>query len=260
MFPFAAPFTNPEEPANRFASTAGTRQGLLPFTRQSCTPGADARCVPEFVGWTDWASSAPTLSGTGATFSRSCSYASPTGTATCSGSYSGGAPTFTMTGVQGNVAMSLRSRTPGLAASVIYNAGGGTASASAPLALALKSDGALAVSATLSLPAPPGASTASYTITLPGNVTSDHPLLDASTASPTGWFSRNGWYKLVYYAVAPGYLASAPAPRACADSGVVTCLQVVNLSDPNRQRAVLVLAGRALAGQAARGPGAAVTL
>ena len=259
-FPFAAPFANPEDPANRFAGSAGTVQGLLPFTRQNCAAGTDARCVPDFVSWLDWASGAPTLSGSGATFSASCSYAAPNGTATCSGTYSGGAPTLTMTGIQRNVAMSLRSRTAGLTASAMYNAGAGTVSSFPALALNLRSDGALSVSATVSLPAPPGTSAASYTITLPGNVTSDHTLLDASTASPTGWFARNGWYKLVYYAVAPGYLASAPTPRACADSGSITCLRVVNLSDPTRQRAVLALAGRALSGQAARGPAAAVAL
>jgi len=260
VFPFAAPFANPEDPANRFAGAAGTVQGLLPFTRQNCTAGADARCIPDFVSWLDWASGAPALSGSGATFTRSCSYAAPNGSATCSGTYSGGAPTFTMSGSQRNVAMSLRSRTPGLTASVMYNAGTGTTSSFPALAVSLKSDGTLAVSTTVSLPAPPGTSTASYTITLPGNVTSDHALLDASAGSPTGWFARNGWYKLLYYAVAPGYLANAPAPRACADTGSVTCLRVVNLSDPTRQRAVLALAGRTLSGQAARGPAAAVAL
>jgi hypothetical protein len=40
----------------------------------------------------------------------------------------------------------------------------------------------------------------------------------------------------------------------------VTCLQVVNLSEPTRQRAVLALAGRALSGQATRGPAATISL
>jgi len=260
VFPFAAPFANPEDPANSFGGAAGVLQGLLPFTRQSCTPGADARCVPAFVSWRDWSTSAPTLTASGAVFTASCSYASPTGVATCSGTYSNGAPTFTMTGVQRNVGMSLRQPTAGVAASVSYNAGSGPGSASPALAVSLKSDGSLSVATTVSLPAPPGATTATYSITLPGNVTSDHSLLDASTVSSTGWFARNGWYKLLYYAVAPGYAPSAAAPRYCADAGVVTCLQIVNLSDGAKQRAVLALTGRRLGGQAARGAAATVAL
>lgn len=260
VFPFASPFANPEDPANSFSGASGTLQGLLPFTRQGCTPGSDARCVPAFVSWLNWSTSAPTISATGASFTRSCAYASETGVATCSGTYAGGAPTFTMTGIQANVGMALRRANPGLSASVTYNVGGASASASPGLALALKNDGALAVSTTITLTAPPGAGTATYSISLPGNITSDHALLDASTASSTGWFARNGWFKLVYYAVAPGYVASASAPRACADTGVVTCLQIVNLSDPTKQRAVLALAGRALQGQRARGAGSAVAL
>jgi hypothetical protein len=260
VFPFAAAFANPEDPANSFSGVAGTLQGLLPFTRQACAPGSDARCLPAFVSWLNWSASPPTLSATGATFTRNCSYASETGVATCSGTYAGGAPTFTMTGIQGNVGMALRRANSGLSASVTYNVGGASASASPNIALALKSDGTLAVSTTVTLPAPAGAGTATYSINLPGNVTSDHALLDASTSSSTGWFARNGWFKLVYYAVAPGYVASAPAPRACSDAGVVTCLQIVNLSDATKQRAVLALAGRALQGQKTRGATAGVAL
>lgn len=260
VFPFAAPFANPEDPANGFRGVAGTLQGLLPFTRQNCAAGVDARCVPDFVSWLDWSTAAPALSAAGATFTASCSYASATASATCSGTYTGGAPTFTMTGTQRNVAMSLRQATPGLTASVSYNTGAGNVPASPALALALQSDGTLKVRTTVTLPAPPGASTASYSITLPGNATSDHALLDASTASSTGWFARNGWYRLAYYAVAPGHVASAPAPRTCADAGAITCLQVLNLSDPAKQRAVLALAGRGLQGQAARGAAAPVAL
>jgi hypothetical protein len=261
VFPYAAPFANPEDPANSFSGVAGTLQGLLPFTRQNCSAGSDARCIPSFVSWRNWASAQPTLSATGVSgFTASCSYTSANGTATCSGTYTGGAPTFTMTGIQANVGMALRQATPGLTASVSYNAGAGNVSGSPALALSLKSDGTLAVSTTVSLPGPPGTTTASYSITLPGNVTSDHALLDASIASSTGWFARNGWYKLVYYAVAPGYVANAPAPRSCSDTGAITCLQVVNLSEPTRQRAVLALTGRRLSGQAARGASASVAL
>ena len=76
----------------------------------------------------------------------------------------------------------------------------------------------------------------------------DHPLLDASTAASTGWFVRNQWHRLVYYAVAPDHAASGAAPRACTETPL-TCLEIANVAPRGKQRAVLILAGRALAGQ-----------
>ena len=76
----------------------------------------------------------------------------------------------------------------------------------------------------------------------------DHPLLDP-TDPTTGWFVRNEWYKLVYYAIAPNHAASGTAPRSCNDT-TPTCLQVTSVLPANKQRAILILAGRSLTGQA----------
>jgi hypothetical protein len=54
-------------------------------------------------------------------------------------------------------------------------------------------------------------------------------------------FVRNEWYRLLYYALAPGHAASAAPPRACG-----SCLQVANLAPAGKQRAILILAGRSL--------------
>jgi hypothetical protein len=75
-------------------------------------------------------------------------------------------------------------------------------------------------------------------------VIADHSLL-SSTSTTTGWFVRNEWYKLLYYAIAPGHRISATAPRSC-NSTTPTCLQVSNLAPANKQRAILILAGRSL--------------
>ena len=32
----------------------------------------------------------------------------------------------------------------------------------------------------------------------------DHALLDPDNVGCTGWFARNEWFRLLYYAVAPG--------------------------------------------------------
>ena len=53
---------------------------------------------------------------------------------------------------------------------------------------------------------------------------------------------RNEWYRLLYYAVAPNHAPGGSL--SCTTGG--TCLQVANLTDATKQRAVLVLAGRPL--------------
>jgi len=92
---------------------------------------------------------------------------------------------------------------------------------------------------------------ATYRIRLERAVIWDHPLLDASVSSPTGWFARNEWYRLVYYALAPNHAASGAAPRSC-ESTTPTCLSVTNVSPTNKQRAILILAGRSLTNPAGR--------
>jgi hypothetical protein len=87
-------------------------------------------------------------------------------------------------------------------------------------------------------------SRAQFRIRVDRGVIADHPLLD-SAAPVTGWFVRNEWYRLLYYALTPGHAASASPPRACS-----ACLYVGNLTPAGRQRAILILAGRSLSGAA----------
>jgi hypothetical protein len=85
-------------------------------------------------------------------------------------------------------------------------------------------------------------STAQFRVRVDRAVITDHALLDPSAPS-SGWFVRNQWYRLVYYALAPEHAASAPAPRSC-----TSCLDIANVAPAGKQRAILVLAGRSLSG------------
>ena len=60
-----------------------------------------------------------------------------------------------------------------------------------------------------------------------------------------GWFARNEWYRVLYYAVAPGQTA---ASSSCSGSGT-SCLTLVTDATPNDKRALLLLVGRSLPGQ-----------
>ena len=84
----------------------------------------------------------------------------------------------------------------------------------------------------------------------------DYGLLNSNDAT-TGWFMRNEWYRLVYYAVARGFtpevIGSAPNPPACPTTvGGYTfasnCLGITNVAPATAQRAFLILAGRSVNG------------
>ena len=64
----------------------------------------------------------------------------------------------------------------------------------------------------------------------------------SSASSSTYWFVQNEWYRLLYYAIAPNH---APGGTLTCTTGS-NCLQVSNMTDGTKQRAVLVLAGRQL--------------
>jgi hypothetical protein len=69
-----------------------------------------------------------------------------------------------------------------------------------------------------------------------------------------GWFARNEWYRVLYYAVAPGQTV---ASSTCSQTSA-NCLTLTTDPTPNdRKRALLVLMGRALLNQTR--PNAALT-
>jgi hypothetical protein len=90
---------------------------------------------------------------------------------------------------------------------------------------------------------------AQFRIRIERTAVGDHALLDTANAT-TGWFARNEWYRLAYYAVAAGHTA-ATLPPTCTTG--TNCLTVANVALPytlNAQRAILILGGRSVNGTA----------
>jgi hypothetical protein len=153
-----------------------------------------------------------------------------------------------------NVAMALRQLDPAQAiaecrlSSAAAWASCGVTTASATGTLDSSGAGTISVDVTL----PNRTDQPFLRITLDIGILADHALIDPGD-SAIGWFVRNEWYRLAYYAVASGHTATVlPAARSCTTGG--TCLSVAN-GDPARtitpvggQRALLILAGRSING------------
>jgi hypothetical protein len=82
-------------------------------------------------------------------------------------------------------------------------------------------------------------------ISVPIFLLTDHSLVDVNDPS-YGWFLRNRWHEVSYYAVAPGI---APAGGgACVDA--VTCLRVTYHPSDGKQRGIIVIGGTKIGAQA----------
>jgi hypothetical protein len=256
VFPFAAPFADPG--ASSFQGAAGTFQGLLPFNETRACSGT--RCLPGLIAYSETPAPAVEVLGHGRLEAQNCAWESAD-VRRCEGEYQASAVQpwqpirVEMSATFTNVAMGLRALDPSrLEISARNPALFGAwqpqpASVAAPM-----NDGSvpgrpagsvtLRFGALLPNPAAMGwGSRGQFRIRLDRAVIGDHALLGAA-APGTGWFVRNEWYRLLYYASAPDHAASAPAPRVCD-----ACLEVVNLPGP-APRAILILAGRSLQGAA----------
>ena len=247
LFPYAAPFSDPA--ASNYQGASGTHAGLLPFSfSESCSAAADPRCSTTFV---QWSPAAPVVALIGVnTPSHSCPVVTGS-TIQCSGSYesAGASVQLQLTATATNVAMAMRQFD---ATKVAIRVRESSSPAWQPASVALSgqfngADGSATISAVTTVSAVPLSSYV-FEITADIGVLADHALLDASTAAPEGWFVRNQWHRLTYYAIAPAHAAGGTVPRACTETPL-TCLEVANLAPVGKQRAILILAGRALGGQ-----------
>ena len=266
LYPFAAPFSNPQT-AN-FRGAAGTYQGLPPFVYSETAPGSgtactgDPRCDPLAVQWTGG-----TLSGA-SILSPSCTVV--TGTTTrldCSFYYICtillcNPPTlnYTIQAQATGVGMALRqvnmSAPVGSAnvtasiggASAVFNTAGGINLTLTGTATPTGSGGFLSNLLGNTLCGLPLVEVIlgckQSLISVPIGVLADHPLLDANDAT-TGWFVRNEWHKYVYYAVADQSTPLALPAHGCDSSN---CLRF-NDGWYYNIRSLLVLSGSILPGQ-----------
>ena len=246
LFPYATPFADPA--TSNYQGASGTLRGLLPFSfSQGCTPAADPRCSATFV---QWSSAAPIVTLTGvATPSHACPVVTAT-TIQCTGTYAaaGASVQLRLAATATSVAMSLRQFDPSKVTIRVRESSSSAWQPATPtLAGQFSGDGSATISATATVGAIP---LAEYEFEIAADIgaLADHALLDPGTSAPTGWFVRNQWHRLVYYALAPPHAASATTPRSCTDAPP-TCLDVANVAPAGKQRAILILAGRALAGQ-----------
>jgi len=269
LFPYPAPFGNPS--ASNFQGAAvtvvGAPQGLLPFNQtQGCDPATDVRCTTTL---TAWASGTPPdvtqVGGFGYFQTKTCSWQSGGNDAYCEGEYheDGAHPSWpgmviSMTATINNVAMGLRILDTTKATIEAENNdpwGAPLTIVTPSINATMNSNGSVTITFSGTLPnidVQGWDSWALYRIRLKRSVIGDHPLLDATTlgAGSTGWFARNEWYRLLYYAPAPGHTAAALPTPSCTSGG--TCLSVTNVTPANKQRAILILAGRSLTNPAGR--------
>jgi hypothetical protein len=269
LFPYPAPFGNPGTSNFQGAAVTvvGAPQGLLPFNQtQGCDPLTDARCTTTLTAWSSGTPPDVTkVGGYGSFQAKTCSWQSGGNDAYCEGEYredstntTGPGMVISMTATINNVAMGLRvlDTTKATIEAENNNPIGAPLTIVTPSVTAtMNSSGSVTITFSGTLPnidVQGWETWALYRIRLKRSVIGDHALLDATTLGPgsTGWFVRNEWYRLLYYATAPGHTAAALPTPSCTSGG--TCLSVANVSPANKQRAILILAGRSLTNPAGR--------
>jgi hypothetical protein len=245
-FPFPATFTDPSTAG--FLGQTNLTQGLLPFNYHSAScPGGDPRCLGNSVSWT---SATPTFSTSGGPgylpSSTSCYWSGST--RVCEGFYYGGAMNLHFTDRANNITTGMRTFTAsshnGTVVAWNWNGGGWdpSTSFSATTSRTLLNTGAVNFITTAALPSVSTWGYYQFSRNRPADANFDDHALIKADDPVTGWFARNEWYRLAYYAIAPGHAPGAAL--SCSDSG--TCVQVTNLADPAKQRAVIALMGRSL--------------
>ena len=269
VYPFAALFNNPDPGStNSYQANDGRYQGLLPFNCSAAGCASDSRYSPTFVNWTT-SGGGPSISVTGPGLvagGGSCSLTA--NQVQCTGTYAAiGTVTFTITVRATNVAMALRQLDP---SGVTLTTGSllslGTCSSPGTVTSisgSFRSDGAADMTMKAQAPGLIGGPlllplTVNYCMTAQLGMLADHPLLDATStgAGSTGWFARNEWYRLVWYAVAPKNTVDNLAggvPVGCVNpSPPPPAPDCLGINGSQNIRALLVLAGRSLSNPAGR--------
>jgi hypothetical protein len=230
-YPFAAPFADPSTSDYRGSSSPATYQGLLPLATTAANPGYISWNTASSSAWHSWSFS-------GAVNWYDCLTWFSATELWCEVNYSG-RPVFGFWAQAYNVGNTLRAFNPAAALAA------GAASLNWYEGY-LDYDGSAWIYAEVVLPE--RAVDGTQWFNLPISFLADHPLLDPNDAV-TGWFVRNQWQRLAFYAISEGF---APGWNSqCNTAGNPPCLTVNTPSTPVvGRRAVVALAGRSLSGQA----------
>lgn len=268
MYPFAATFSNPS--TSNLQGAAATYAGLLPLTISETTPGSGTACAgtevlpcaATFVAW----SGVPTLSGA-SIYSSDCSGTNAT-QVSCT-FYSrctlgllpcllGGTATlnFSLTATATNVGMTLRQLNSAATMTNVDVAGrNATGSMNSTGSAAITLTGTTTVTYTFgaivsNLLCGGIGTCESWTIGVPIRLVADHSILDTSTSASYGWFLRNKWHQVTYYAAASNFTPTGAPNPSCTNS--TTCLTVTNPpatgGAAGAQRAIAIMMGRSING------------
>lgn len=268
VLPFALNFANPTAAASYGPAAGSNTQGLLPMSYSETAPNSgaacaagDPRCQPTFLSFTAGSVSGPNIT------SSTCTPATvaPTNYSRldCTIRYTvyllAPPPTSVSFSLQATVAnggVALRQFNTAVTMTNVDLAGR-TATGT------LNADGSATIVLNGTAPTPAGGGGLlgdllcglgavlgvlydcyQQSISVPIFLLADHPLVDVNDVN-YGWFLRNRWHELAYYAVAPGI---APAGGgACVDS--VSCLRVTYHPNDGKQRGIVVIGGSRIGAQ-----------
>jgi hypothetical protein len=266
LYPFAAPWpvaTNPGPGAgtSSFQGVDGLYQGLLPFNQVECVADpANPRCLPgaALVSWVG-APTAYDAGGWGYIQTQNCWWEAGNAARVCEGEYHETVGSEANPGMRIEMQVTLTNVAMGLRAfdatrMQVEARDDGTMiwlTQAVNRAVTMNPDGSLTIRFWADLPnidSMAWGTWAQYRIRIERLVVSDHALLDPANAV-TGWFVRNEWFRLFYYAAAASSTADGALPNVgCAIN--VNCLRLTTwpATVPEwNKRALLILAGRSLA-------------
>lgn len=274
LLPMGVAFSTPSTNASAFAGASALR-GLLPLSRAfddagSSTPctatTAPNYCEPNFVRWTP--DSPPTLNISGGSagywpISNTCSITTATNTTvTCTvHALTANGTALTLNVTIGAKAINVGAALRGFDASVA------TGFSSHSTTKSMDSSGSVSVtvagvsssgtnvgvtSCGVSSSWESSADCLRYTFTMPISMFPDHAnihtLLD-TTDDVTGWFVRNKWHLLSYYAIASAVGPGGSGSCVSSPVGSSTCLRVTHHANDGQPRGIIVLAGSVIGSQ-----------
>ncbi len=270
VYPYAAPFDDPGPGTGTsdFQGVAGTYQGLLPFNQtRNCTASAsNPRCLPSLVAWANnpWAYEAGGWGTIEGADPLNCFWEGDA--RLCEGTYKEdsvcsdpacGGLVIGLTATFSNVALGLRAL-DGTKVEIFahddplpFNEGDSElVSGPTTASVILNSNGTATVTVDGTVPninSQGWGTHAVFRMRVRREVIGDHALLDANDPI-TGWFVRNEWYRLLYYAVAQGETAAYKASLPCTVG--TNCLRYRNAGvQQDGKRSIVLLAGRGLGNQ-----------